>query len=177
MAAGIIEGLKVAATEIGRATAKTGLEGLKEGKPFKEVLKGGLETAKETTFKELDKLLSPESQEKLVQSGEKIDKIQDKIEDNPETVEANPTEEIKVTNQVTENVNEVAKEINENVEPSLLSEMKEGLQEFKDVLTQLKEVQDKLKELGVSPDLLTMLNADALELDELDDIEEGEGTE
>lgn len=174
MAAGIIEGLKGAATEIGRATAKIGLEGLKEGRSFKEVLKGGLETAKETTFKELDKLLSPESQEKLIQSGEKIDKIQDKIENNPETVEANPKEEIIGTNEVTENVNEVAKEINEKLEPNLFSEMKEGLQEFKDILTQLKEVQDKLKEIGIGPNLLTMLNAEALDIDEMDDLEEGE---
>lgn len=178
MVAGIIEGLKVAAKEVGRVTAKTGLEGLKEGKPFKEILKDGLDTAKETTFKELDKLLTPENQEKLVESSEQIDKIQDKVENNPETVEANPAEEINGTNKVTENVNEVAKEILEDKEPGFLSEIKGGLQEFKDLLTQIQEVQEKLKEMGVSPDVLSMLNAEAMEIDEMDDVEEeGEGTE
>ena len=52
------------------------------------------------------------------------------------------------------------------------------MQEFKEVLTQIQEVQGKLKELGVSPDLLTMLNAEALEIDEKDDLdEEAEGAE
>ncbi len=176
MAAGIIEGLKVAAKEVGRETAKMGLEGLKEGKSFKEVLRGGMETAKETTFKELDKLLSPESQGKLDESKEKIDEIQDKVENNTEKVEANPAEEIKDANEVTEKVNDIAKEIMENKDPSFLSEIKEGLQEFKEVLNQLQEVQEKLKELGVTPDMMSMLNAEALEIDEMDDLEEGEGT-
>jgi hypothetical protein len=181
MAAGAINVLKEVAVEVGRAGAKKGLEGLKEGKPFKEVLKNGFETAKESAFKELDKILSPESQQKLTESSEKLENIQDKVESETETVEANPAEEIKGTNEVTEKVNDVAKEIMEEKEPGFLSEIIEGLQEFKEVLKEIQEVQDKLKELGVSPDMLSMLNAEALEIDEMNDLEEeeeeGEGTE
>lgn len=156
---------------------KKGLDDIKEGKNLSEVLKGGFETAKESTFKELDKVLSPESQNELAESAEKLDAVDQKVELDPESVKENSTEEVKIVNEVTDNVNEVAKEINENLEPSLLLEIKEGLQEFKELLTQIQEVQDKLKELGVSSDLLTMLNAEAFEIDEMDDLEEGEGAE
>lgn len=160
-----------------KEVARGGLSDLKEGKSFSEVLKGGFETAKESSFKELDKILSPEIQNEITESSEKLDAVQQKVELDTEAVKENPTEEIKAVNEVTENVNEVAKEINENLEPNFLSEIKDGLEKFKEILTQIQEVQDKLKELGVSPDLLTMLNAEALEIDEMDDLEEGEGSE
>jgi hypothetical protein len=157
---------------------KKGLEGLKEGKGFSESLKGGFETAKESAFKELDKVLSPESQNGLTESAKKLDAVDQEIAKDPESVKENPTDEVKDVNEVTKNVNEAAKEISEKIEPSLLSEIKGGLQEFKEVLTQIQKVQDKLKELGVSPDLLTMLNAEAHEIDEKDDLdEEAEGAE
>ncbi|QAA80851.1 hypothetical protein EI546_03505 [Aequorivita sp. H23M31] len=170
-----------AAKEIGEKVLKeTGhrtLNDIKAGKNISEVLKGSIETAKESAFKELDKVLSPESQNELTESAQKLDAVQQKVELDSEAVIENPTEEVKEVNEVTENVNEVAKEISEKLESSFLSEIKDGLEKFKEVLTQIQEIQDKLKELGVSPDLLTMLNAEALEIDEMDDLEEGEGAE
>jgi len=151
---------------------KIGLDGLKEGKGFSESLKGGFETAKESAFKELDKVLSPESQNGLTESAKKLDAVDQEITKDPESIKENPTDKINDVNEVTENVNEAAKEISEKIEPSLLSEIKEGLQEFKEVLKQIQEVQGKLKELGVNPDLLAMLNAEAHEIDEKDDLEE-----
>jgi predicted phage tail protein len=172
------EKLVIKALEIVGKGLEKGTEILKEGGDFEQAMKGGFEATKETALKEWDKILSPENQQKLTESSEKLDDIQDKLQNESETVEANPAEEIKGTNDVAENLNDVAKEINEKSEPGFLSGIKEGLQEFKEVLKEIQEVQDKLKELGVNPDLFTMLSAEALEIDEMEDLEEeGEGTE
>lgn len=177
MAAGAVIKLIEIAQEVGKTVSNKGLEGLKEGKSFKEALKGGFESGKETAFKEFDKLLSLESQQKLIESSEKLNDIQDKIENDTPIVEANLAEEVKGLNEVTENVNEVAKDLELNSkEASFLSEIKGGLQEFKEVLDQIQEVQKKLIELGISPDLLHMLSEEATEIEEMEDIEE-EGTE
>ncbi|WP_034890418.1 hypothetical protein [Gillisia sp. Hel_I_29] len=182
----VINTLKEAGEKIAKDGIKKGVEGLKEGQGFKEALKGSFDTAKETAFSELDKILSTENQTKVNDATQKVDGIQDKLEREPEKVEANPSEEIKGINEVTENVNDVAKdikedktqELTENADPSYLSEIKNNLQEFKEVLKEVQEVQEKLKELGVNPDMLSMLNAEAMEIDEMEDLEEeGEGTE
>ncbi|MBO3097824.1 hypothetical protein [Gelidibacter pelagius] len=165
------------AIEIGKKGLKEGLDGLKEGKGFSESLKGGFETVKESAFKELDKFLSPESQNELTESAKKLDTVDQTITKYPESVKENPAEEVKDVNDVTKNVNKVSNQINENFEPSFLSDIKKGLEDFKAVLTQIQEVQDKLKELGVSPDLLTMLSAEAMDIEEMDELEEGEGSE
>lgn len=165
--------------EVGKKILIDGLGGsiekLKEGQSIPEALKEGLDVAKETAFKELDKYLSPETQKDLSESKNKLDSVQEQIETESEKVKENPAEVVDETNEVVDKVNEAAKELNlENKEASFLSEIKEGLQEFKDILDQIQEVQDKLKELGVSPDLLSMLNAEANEIDEMDEDEIGE---
>lgn len=165
--------------EVGKKILIDGLGGsiekLKEGQSIPEALKEGLDVAKETAFKELDKYLSPETQKDLSESKDKLDSVQEQIETESEKVKENPAEVVDETNEVVDKVNEAAKELNlENKEASFLSEIKEGLQEFKDILDQIQEVQDKLKELGVSPDLLSMLNAEANEIDEMDEDEIGE---
>lgn len=165
--------------EVGKKILIDGLGGsiekLKEGQSIPEALKEGLDVAKESAFKELDKYLSPETQKDLSESKNKLDSVQEQIETESEKVKENPAEVVDETNEVVDKVNEAAKELNlENKEASFLSEIKEGLQEFKDILDQIQEVQDKLKELGVSPDLLSMLNAEANEIDEMDEDEIGE---
>lgn len=165
--------------EVGKKILIDGLGGsiekLKEGQSIPEALKEGLDVAKETAFKELDKYLSPETQKDLSESKNKLDSVQEQIETESEKVKENPAEVVDETNEVVDKVNEAAKELNlENKEASFLSEIKEGLQEFKDILDQIQEVQDKLKELDVSPDLLSMLNAEANEIDEMDEDEIGE---
>lgn len=135
---------------------KKGVEGLKEGKSFSEALKGGFETAKETGFKELDKFLSPENQQKIAENSEKLDNIQENIEFEPQTIQDNPKETVNEFKEIDNNLSDVSKELHSKSE---LTEIKEGLHEFNEILEQLKEVQDKLKELGidVNSELLSML--------------------
>src|SRR5690606_35643194 len=110
-----------------KETAHRTLNDIKAGKNVSEVLKGSIETAKESAFKNLDKVLSPESQNELTESAKKLDAVDQKIAKDPESVAENPTEEVKDVNEVTENVNEAAKEIGEKLAPGLLSEVNEGL--------------------------------------------------
>jgi|SRR5690606_279634 len=92
-------GLEIA-KEIGEKIVKEGLktavDKLKEGVNPKEALKEGWETLKESSFKELDKFLSPESAEKLEDLGKEVDKIQDSIElSSPESFAETKTETVE----------------------------------------------------------------------------------
>src|SRR5690554_1316255 len=163
---------KIAETTI-KEGLKKGLEGLRDGKSFSEALKGSIDTMKETGFKEINNFLSPENAEKLNESSEKLNEIQDKIEFEPQNFAESQTEIVGDFNNATENINAVSTDLNEKLvekgvleEKGLTQEIKETLTEFKDILDQVKEIQDKLKELGVSPDLLTMLNSDASEIED-----------
>ncbi|UOE37765.1 hypothetical protein [Chryseobacterium oryzae] len=162
--------LKKAAETTIKEGLKKGIEGYKDGKDLRESLKGGFDAMKETGFKEINNFLSPENAEKLNESSEKLNEIQDKIEFEPQNFSENQTEIVSNFNETKENINEVAKDLNENLnEKGLTQEIKETLNEFKDILNQVKEIQEKLKDLGISPDMLSMLNSDTSEIDDMED--------
>lgn len=172
-----LEALGAALKKMAETTLKEGLnkgiEGLKEGKSFSEALKGGFETLKETGFKEINNFLSPENAEKLNESSEKLNEIQDKIEFEPQNFSENQNEIVSDFTEATENINEVAKDLNENLqEKGVTQEIKEMLNEFKDILDQVKEIQDKFKDMGINPDMLSMLNFDISEIDNIEEEDE-----
>src|SRR5690554_2841156 len=180
-----LEALTTAMKKMAETTIKEGLkkgiDGLKEGKGLSESLKGGFDTMKETGFKEINNFLSPENAEKLKESSEKLNEIQDKIEFEPQNFAESQTEIVGDFNNATENINDISTDLNETLvekgvleEKGLTQEIKETLNEFKDILDQVKEIQDKLKELGVNPDMLSMLNSDASEIDDMEDAESTE---
>lgn len=149
---------------------KKGLEGLKEGKGLSESLKGGFDAMKETGFNEINNFLSSENAEKLNESSETLNEIQDKIEFEPQNFADNQTEIVGDFNNATETINEVSTDLNEALkEKAFTEEIKEALNDFKDILDQVKEIQGKLKELGISPELLSMLNSDSSEIEEMEE--------
>lgn len=149
---------------------KKGLDGLKDGKSFSESLKGGFDKMKETGFKEIEKFLTPENAEKLNDVSNELNELQEKIEFSPEEVVENQNEALNQLNKATNEINEVAKDLNENLgDEGLSDEIKLELDKFKDILDQVKEIQEKLKEIGISPDLLSMLNDSANEIDEMEE--------
>lgn len=168
------KGLKEAGETAMKEGLKKGLEGLKEGKGLSESLKGGFDAMKETGFNEINNFLSSENAEKLNESSETLNEIQDKIEFEPQNFADNQTEIVGDFNNATETINEVSTDLNEALEEKAFTdEIKEALNNFKDILDQVKEIQGKLKELGISPELLSKLNSDSSEIEEM----EGAGDE
>lgn len=166
----LAKGLKEAGETAMKEGLKKGLEGLKEGKGLSESLKGGFDAMKETGFNEINNFLSSENAEKLNESSETLNEIQDKIEFEPQNFADNQTEIVGDFNNATETINEVSTDLNEALkEKAFTEEIKEALNDFKDILDQVKEIQGKLKELGISPELLSKLNSDSSEIEEMEE--------
>jgi len=150
-------------TEIGKEVGGKAVESLKNGANLKEVIAEAKDVLKESTLNSLEKLFSPEQTENFNELKEQTDNLQDKIEQAPDKVSQNQDLYVQESNNLVKEANQLSDEVKNNIsnEGIIPNEIKDGLNEFKEVLDQLKEIQDKLKDLGISPDLLSILNTEA----------------